>query len=161
MNAFFPNYWLFKSELSVFSIDDLAECPNQATRWDGVRNYQARNFLRDRIRKGDQAFFYHSSCRQPGISGIVQIIRGAYPDPTAWDPASLYFDPKSTPDRPRWFAVDVKLVRKFAHPVTLAELKRHPELSGLLLLEPGNRLSVMPVNSEHWRLILSLADPAQ
>ncbi len=152
-----PSYWLFKSEPSVFGIDDLADCPDQTTCWDGVRNYQARNFLRDRIRAGDQAFFYHSNCKQPGIAGIVQIICVGYPDPTALDPASPYFDPKSTPNQPRWFMVDVKLVCKFTHKVTLSELKRHPELAGLYLLRRGNRLSIMPVESEHWNFILSLA----
>lgn len=157
VNNLSPAYWLFKSEPLIFGIDDLANCPNQTTCWDGVRNYQARNFLRDRIRIGDLAFFYHSSCKQPGISGIVQIVRNGYPDPTALDRASPYFDPKSTLKLPRWFAVDVKLVCKFTHPVTLSELKRHPELAGLLLLKRGNRLSIMPVEPEHWHFILSLA----
>jgi predicted RNA-binding protein with PUA-like domain len=150
-------YWLLKSEPSVFSIDDLAACPNQTACWDGVRNYQARNFLRDQIQLGDQAFFYHSSCKQPGIAGIVSITRTGYPDPTALDPANPCFDPLSTATQPRWFAVDVKLAGKFARLLTLSELRRYPELVDLLLLKRGHRLSVMPVHPEHWRFILSLA----
>ncbi len=153
MNTLVARYWLLKSEPSVFSIDDLAACPNQTACWDGVRNYQARSFLRDQIQLGDQAFFYHSNCKQPGIAGIVSITRTGYPDPTALDPSNPH-----TATQPRWFAVDVSLVSKFARLVTLLELRRYPELADLLLLKRGNRLSVMPVHPKHWRFILSLAD---
>ncbi len=151
-------YWLLKSEPGSFSIDDLAACPDQTTQWDGVRNYQARNYLRDQMRPGDLGFFYHSNCRQPGIVGIVEIRSAGYPDPTAFDPESPYFDPKSRIDRPRWFMVDVRLVEKFSRLVTLKQLQQHREvLEGLTLLRRGHRLSVMPVAPDHWRFILSLA----
>ncbi|BCX88335.1 hypothetical protein MIN45_P0704 [Methylomarinovum tepidoasis] len=151
-------YWLLKSEPTTFGIDDLAACPDQTTHWDGVRNYQARNFLRDRMQGGDQAFFYHSNCKEPGIVGTVEIVRAGYPDHTAFDPDSSYYDPKSTPENPRWFMVDVRLTERFPHTLTLAEIKRHGDrLEGLALLRRGNRLSVMPVAPAHWRFLLELA----
>ncbi len=152
------NYWLLKSEPGEFSIDDLAASPGRTTFWDGVRNYQARNFMRDEMKKGDLAFFYHSSCAEPGIVGIVEIRREAYPDETAFDPGDKHYDPKSDPDDPRWFGVDVRLKRKLKKPLTLAKLKQHAghSLSNLLLLQRGNRLSVMPVRKEHWDFILDL-----
>lgn len=150
-------YWLMKSEPSVFGIDDLANCPEQTTHWDGVRNYQARNMMRDQMKKGDQAFFYHSNCKQPGIVGIMEIAREGYPDYTAFDPESSYYDPKSTPDHPRWFMVDVRLLGKFSRTITLNELKHRPELEGFQLLKRGNRLSVMPVDPVHWRFIMALS----
>jgi predicted RNA-binding protein with PUA-like domain len=151
------NYWLMKSEPDTFSIDDLARARNQTTGWDGVRNFQARNFLKE-MRKGDLAFFYHSSCEVPGIAGIVTIVGEAYPDRTAFDPKSEYYDPKSTPDNPRWFAVDVKLVDKFAEVISLATLREHEEgkLKGMTLLRKGNRLSVTPVTKAQWTFIESL-----
>lgn len=151
-------HWLMKSEPSVFSIDTLAKAPRKTTCWDGVRNYQARNMLRDEMKRGDQAFFYHSNCEEPGIAGIVEIVREGYPDHTAFDPDDAHFDPKSDPDEPRWFMVDVKLVRKFERVVTLRELRAHAnaKLSGFQLLARGNRLSVMPVTRAHWQFVLSL-----
>ena len=151
------NYWLLKSEPGVFSIDDLAARPDQIEPWDGVRNYQARNMLRDQMRRGDRAFFYHSNTEVPGIVGIVEIMREGYPDDTAFDPESKYYDLKSTPANPRWYRVDVKLVRKFERIITLAKLKVQAEqLGDLMLLQRGNRLSVMPVTAEQWKFILGL-----
>jgi len=150
------NYWLMKTEPDAFGIDDLDARPRQTEHWDGVRNYQARNMLRDRMKKGDQAFFYHSSCAEPGIVGIMDIVREAYPDDSAWNPGSPYYDPKSTPDAPRWYMVDVRLQRKLRRCITLQELKRHAELDSLPLLKRGTRLSIIPVTPEQWRFILSL-----
>ena len=148
-------YWLLKSEPQVFGLDDLRAQPGGRDHWDGVRNYQARNYLRE-MRKGDLAFFYHSNCKTPAIVGIVEIVREGYPDHTAWDPASPYHDPGSTPDRPRWFMVDVRYRRRLKRPVTLAELKAAPGLGDLPLLKRGNRLSVMPVSASAWRAVLAL-----
>jgi predicted RNA-binding protein with PUA-like domain len=149
-----------KSEPGEFSIDDLESSPKRTTCWDGVRNYQARNFLRDDIKKGDLAFFYHSSCAEPSITGIVEITRSAYADDTAFDSNHKHFDPKSRRESPRWFVVDVRLKRKFKNPITLAKLKRHAadSLSELHLLKRGNRLSVMPVAPKDWQFILSLEE---
>ena len=146
-------YWLFKSEPTTFSIDDLAKCPHQTEHWDGVRNYQVRNMLRDQIKKGDLAFFYHSSCTPPGIAGIIEIVKERYPDFNAWNPTSTYFDVKSTPANPRWFMVDVKLVKKFPHLVTLSEIKCHATLKHMLINRKGNRLSITPVTKEEWDVI--------
>lgn len=145
-----------KSEPSVYGIDDLAAQPRQTDIWDGIRNYQARNMLRDQMKRGDQAFFYHSNTTQPGIVGIVKIARGGYPDDTAFDPNDPHYDPKSQPDKPRWYRVDVKLVRKLKRVITLTELKNHQNLSELQLVKRGNRLSIMPISAEHWNYILSL-----
>lgn len=151
------NYWLFKNEPDDFSVDDLAEAPRQTTHWDGVRNYQARNFMRDDMRVGDHGFFYHSNCEVPAVVGIVEIVREAYPDHTAFDANDPHFDPRSDPDDPRWFMVDVKLVRKLKRPIPLREIKEHAgQLEGFHLIQRGNRLSVMPVAPAHWKLILSL-----
>ena len=151
------SYWLLKSELGVFGIDDLAARPDRTESWDGVRNYQARNLLRDRMRRGDRAFFYHSNTERPGIVGIVEIVREGYPDDTAFDPENKYYDPRSTPANPRWYRVDVKLVRQFERIITLAELKEHAgRLGDLALLRRENRLSVMPVTAEQWEFILGL-----
>ena len=150
------NYWLMKSEPDLFSIDDLRDKPRQTEHWDGVRNYQARNMLRDDMKKGDQAFFYHSSCAEPGIVGIMEIAREAYSDDSAWNPKSPYYDPKSSATEPRWYMVDVRFQRKLRRCITLQELKRHPELGALPLLRRGNRLSIMPVTAEQWRFILNL-----
>jgi predicted RNA-binding protein with PUA-like domain len=150
------NYWLMKSEPNAFSIDDLARCPDQTEHWDGVRNYQARNMLRDEMKLGDLVFFYHSNCDSPGISGIAQVVREGYPDFSAFDPDNKHFDDKSDPQNPRWFMVDVQLVRKFKRLISLHELKLHEQLHGMQLLRRGNRLSIMPVSSEHWAYILRL-----
>jgi predicted RNA-binding protein with PUA-like domain len=150
------NYWLMKSEPREFSIDDLERRPDQIEPWDGVRNYQARNMLRDEMKTGDRVFFYHSNCEQPGIVGIARIVRAAYPDHTAFDPENDHYDPASGPAKPRWFMVDVQFVRKLKRTITLIELKERPELEGLPLIRRGNRLSVMPVSEAQWNFILSV-----
>jgi predicted RNA-binding protein with PUA-like domain len=153
------NYWLMKSEPGVFGIDDLANSPRKTTHWDGVRNFQARNFMRDGMRRGDLAFFYHSNAEEPGVVGIVKIVKEGYPDHTAFDANDAHFDPDSDPSKPRWYMVDVQLQRKFRRAVTLAELRQHEHraLKGLLLLKRGNRLSVTPVSAAHWKFIVELA----
>lgn len=151
------NYWLFKNEPEDFSIDDLAAARGKTTHWDGVRNYQARNFMRDDMRIGDRGFYYHSNCEVPAIVGIVEIVREAYPDHTALDAGDPHFDPRSDPTDPRWFMVDVKLRRKLRRPIPLSEIREHAdELEGFHLIQRGNRLSVMPVQPAHWKLITSL-----
>lgn len=150
------NYWLMKSEPDVFGINDLKAMPKKTDNWDGVRNYQARNMMRDQMKKGDLVFFYHSNCKEPGIVGIMKIAKESYPDFTSWNPDSKYFDPKSTEDNPRWFMVDVKHVRTFKRTITLSELKQHPELADLPLLRKGNRLSINPVTEEQWNFIVEL-----
>ena len=152
------NHWLFKSEPAAFSVETLAKAPKQTAAWDGVRNYQARNMLRDSIKKGDLAFFYYSSCAVPGIAGIMSIARDGYPDATAFDPKDDHYDPDSKKDAPSWYVVDVKLVRKFKRIVTLDELRAHAanKLADLILLRRGNRLSVMPVTKKDWDFILTL-----
>lgn len=151
-------YWLMKSEPEEFSIDDLALMPNQTEHWDGVRNYQARNFMRDKMRIGDQVFFYHSNCSEPGIVGIMTVNSESYPDHTAFDPNDKHFDPKSDPDNPRWFMVDIKMKKKLPRNVSLKELKSYADssLKDFVLLRRGNRLSVMPVDKAHWNFILSI-----
>ena len=149
-------YWLMKSEPSVFGIDDLARCKRQTEPWDGVRNYQARNMMRDAMQVGDQVFFYHSNCEVPGIVGIMQIARAGYPDPTAFDPKHRYYDPKSDPDNPRWYLVDVQLERRFTETIALSELRRHARLAKMTILQKGNRLSVTPVTPAQWKYILKL-----
>ncbi len=148
-------YWLMKSEPSDVSIDDLAAFPNQTVDWYGVRNYQARNFIRDQMQLGDQAFFYHSNCDVPGIAGIVEVSRPAYPDRTQFDPQHRYFEPKSTPENPRWMSVDVKLIRK-TRLLSLKELREYPELATMRILQRGNRLSITPVDPGEWTFILTL-----
>ncbi|NJD05008.1 MAG: EVE domain-containing protein [Methylococcaceae bacterium] len=150
------NYWLMKTEPTEFSIDDLEHRPNQTESWDGVRNYQARNMIRDQMKTGDQVLIYHSNCDHPGIAGIAVIVREAYPDPTAFQSGHKHYDPTAKPDAPRWFMVDVGFVRKLRRIITLAELKDRPELEGLALVRRGNRLSVMPVTPQHWEFILGL-----
>jgi predicted RNA-binding protein with PUA-like domain len=151
-------YWLIKSEPDVFGIDNLARAPKRTTAWEGVRNYQARNMLRDDVSKGDQAFFYHSSCEVPGIAGIVQVVRAAYPDPTQFDRASEYYDPASTREAPRWFCVDVRFERRIEPVITLAELREHASgvLREMVILKRGNRLSVTPVSAAEWRCIVAM-----
>ncbi len=148
------NYWLMKTEPSVYGIDDLAAQPDQTDHWDGIRNYQARNFMRQ-MKKGDRVFIYHSNVKEPGIVGIAEVVREAYPDFTAWDPESKYYDPKSTPDNPRWDMVDVRLVERFPRTITLEELKADPELADMKVVQKGNRLSITPVTEAQWRRILS------
>jgi predicted RNA-binding protein with PUA-like domain len=152
------NHWLLKSEPATFGIDDLAAAAKRTTAWDGVRNFQARNTLRDSVKKGDLAFFYHSSCPEPGIAGIVRIVRGGYPDETAFDPADDHYDAASRRETPRWYAVDVGLVRAFGRVITLDRLRRHAskELANLAILRRGNRLSVTPVAKSEWDFILGL-----
>jgi len=151
-------FWLIKSEPTAFSIADLANSKNKTTCWDGVRNYQARNFMRDDMKLGDLAFFYHSSCDPAGIVGIVEIVREAYPDDTAFDKRNKHFDVKSDPKSPRWFMVDVKLKRKLKRTISLAELRQYEQraLKDLLLLRRGNRLSIMPITKQQWDFILSI-----
>ena len=151
-----PRYWLMKSEPADCSIDDLAAQPQLAVPWVGVRNYQARNFMKGAMQVGDLAFFYHSSCPQPGIAGIVQITSSAYTDATQFDAQSKYFDPKSSPDLPRWHLVDVLLVRKLKL-ISLTTLRNTPSLSDLRILQRGNRLSITPVEPAHWDAVLHLA----
>lgn len=151
-------YWLMKSEPDTFSIDDLASQPKKTDHWDGIRNYQARNFMRDDMSKGDLAFFYHSNCEEPGIVGIMEIVRTAYPDHTAFDPESKYFDQKSDPDNPRWLMVDVRYRRKLRRPVSLATLKADPELSEMRVCQKGSRLSIMPVSADEWDAVLAMSD---
>ena len=145
-----------KSEPDVFSIDDLENRRNQTEPWDGVRNYQARNMLRDEMKKGDLAFFYHSSCEIPGIVGIIEIVKKGYPDPTAFIPKHKYYDPKSKPEEPTWYLVDVKFKSRMKRVITLAELRDRKPLKNMKLLQKGNRLSVMPVTKREWDYILSL-----
>ncbi len=151
-------YWLMKTEPTSFSVEDLAAAARRTTAWDGVRNYQARNMLRDQMRRGDQAFLYYSSTAAPGIVALMQIVKEGYPDPTAFDRKHEHYDPASDASKPRWFMVDVQLKRRLARTISLEELRAHArkELSGLVLLRPGNRLSVMPVARAHWDFILSL-----
>jgi predicted RNA-binding protein with PUA-like domain len=157
------NYWLLKTEPSTFSIDDLAKAAKKTTMWDGVRNFQARNMLRDQIGKGDHAFIYHSNGEPPGIAGIVRVARAGYPDPTAFDPRHPHYDPprkngKGSRQDPQWYAIDVQLVRKFKRIISLDELRQHQsgKLAGLLILRRGNRLSVTPVTKNDWDYILNL-----
>jgi len=149
------NYWLMKSEPDVFGIDHLKAMPDKIEHWDGVRNYQARNMMRDDMKKGDLVFFYHSNCKEPGIVGIMQVVKESYPDFTSWDPEAKYFDPKSSAENPRWFMVDVKFKRKLKRTITLHELKEMPGLEEMALVRRGNRLSIMPVSEQEWGLILA------
>ena len=152
-------YWLFKTEPATFGVDDLARASDATTAWDGVRNYQVRNMLRDEMRIGDQGFLYHSSCDVPGIYGIVRVVRAGYPERAALDRKHAYFDPKSDPANPRWYSVDVRLERRIEPPITLESLRKHAHgaLAELLILRRGNRLSVTPVTRDEWRFITSLA----
>ena len=149
-------YWLFKSEPETFSIDHLAKRPKATEHWDGVRNYQARNMLRDQIKVGDKVLFYHSNCTPPGIVGTAEVVKAAYPDPSSWNPESKYYDPKSSPENPRWFMVDVKFIKKFSRMITLDELKQHPLLEHMQVTRRGNRLSITPVTKEEWQIITAM-----
>ena len=147
-----PNYWLMKSEPGEVSIDDALAAPNATVAWTGVRNYQARNFMRDGMKVGDGVLFYHSSCPEPGIAGLARVASGIKPDPTQFDPKSPYYDPASKKDDPRWLLVDVQAVRK-TRLLALPELRARPELADLVVLRKGNRLSITPVEPAHWRII--------
>ncbi len=148
------NYWLMKTEPSVFSLADLRDSPDGTAEWEGVRNYQARNYMRDEMQAGDRVLFYHSATNPPAIVGTARVVREAYPDPTAWDPDSRYFDPKSSPENPRWVMVDVRYEQAFARPLTLAELREIPALKDMLLLRKGMRLSIQPVTAEEFAAVL-------
>jgi predicted RNA-binding protein with PUA-like domain len=147
-------YWLMKNEPEAFSIDDLERVKTEP--WDGIRNYQVRNFFRDDMSIGDKAFFYHSSCKIPAIVGIMEIVSDAYPDHTAWDPEEHYYDLKSDPENPTWLMVDVNFISKLDNPITLKELRSHPKLADMRILQRGNRLSVTPLEKKHWNYISSL-----
>jgi predicted RNA-binding protein with PUA-like domain len=149
-------YWLMKSEPDVFSIEDLKARPKSTEHWDGVRNYQARNMMRDQMETGDKMFFYHSSCPQPGIVGIAEVVREAYSDDSAQNPESRYYDPKASPEDPRWVMVDVKFVRKLTRLITLSEIKSEPALQKMALVKKGSRLSIMAVSKEEWRQVLAM-----
>ncbi|SNS98615.1 Predicted RNA-binding protein, contains PUA-like domain [Noviherbaspirillum humi] len=146
-------YWLMKSEPDEVSIDDALAAANATVPWTGVRNYQARNFMRDAMQVGDGVLFYHSSCAEPGIAGLAEVASTPYPDPTQFDAKSKYYDPKSTPEQPRWLLVDVKAVRK-TRLATLPQLRAHPELAEMQILKRGNRLSITPVTEHEWRCII-------
>jgi len=154
-----PNrqYWLLKSDPGDFSFEDLWNSPNRTTTWDGVRNFQARNYLRDEMKRGDLVFFYHSNCKEPGIAGIAEVVREGYPDETAFDPKHKHFDPKSDRDKPTWYAVDIRAVERFPRIVALSELRGKPELEGMPLLQKGSRLSVQPVGSVEWNAVVAAA----
>ena len=151
-------YWLMKSEPSTLSIDDLAKAPRQTTCWDGVRNYQVRNMLRDEMAVGDLAFMYHSSCDEPGIVGVIEIVKPGYPDHTAFDRKHDHYDAASKPESPRWYMVDVRLKQRFSRVISLDELRRYEskQLREMLILKRGNRLSITPVDASHWKFIMSL-----
>ena len=151
-------YWLMKSEPSTFSIDDLARAPRQTTCWDGVRNYQVRNMLRDEMAVGDLAFMYHSSCDEPGIVGVIEIVKPGYPDNAAFDRKHDHYDAASKPESPRWYMVDVRLKQRFSRVISLDELRRHEskQLREMLILKRGNRLSITPIDASHWKFIMSL-----
>ena len=150
-------YWLFKSEPNVFSFDDLLKSPKQTTYWDGVRNYQARNLLRDDIKEGDEILFYHSRIDPMCIAGTARVVRSGYPDPTQFDKKSKYFDEKASAETPRWFVVDIQANKKFTSPITRESLKDMPALDGMVLLQKGSRLSVQPVEAAHFKAILKAA----
>ena len=150
-------YWLMKSEPDAFSLDDLKKSPKKTTSWEGVRNYQARNIMRDDCKKGDGVLFYHSKTKEPAVVGIATVVKESYPDPTQFDAKSPYFDPKATPDNPRWFMVDVKYKSQMKTPVTLAEIKQTKALEKMVLVNRG-RLSVQPVTQKEWDIILKLGE---
>jgi predicted RNA-binding protein with PUA-like domain len=149
-------YWLVKTEPSVFSWDDLQKLPNQTSPWEGVRNYQARNFMRDEMKLGDRIFFYHSVAKPLAIMGIAQVVKEAYPDTFAFDPKSDYYDPKSSPENPRWVMVDLQFESAFTPPITLDELKQISGLEEMMLLRKGSRLSVQPVTAQEWEIVCNI-----
>jgi predicted RNA-binding protein with PUA-like domain len=154
-------YWLLKTEPGDFSFDDLWKAPGRTTHWEGVRNYQARNYLRDEIKKGDLVFFYHSNCDEPGIVGIAEIVKPGYPDESAFDKKDSHYDPKSDRKNPTWYMVDIRGVERFPRVVTLAELRQNPELEGMPLLQKGSRLSVQKVGNLEWNAVLRAAKVAE
>lgn len=149
-------YWLFKAEPHIYGIDHLAAAPEKTGRWDGIRNYQARNFLRDQVKVGDEVFIYHSSCKNVGIAGIAKVVKTAYPDPTQFNPESDYYDPKSTQENPRWVSVDIQLTKVFPRLIPLAEIKAQPALEDMVLVKQS-RLSTQPVTAAEWKFITALA----
>lgn len=149
------NYWLFKAEPHIYGIDHLAAAPDKIGRWDGIRNYQARNFLRDQVTLNDEVFIYHSSCKNVGIVGTAKVIKTAYPDPTQFDPESDYYDPKSTPENPRWISVDIQLTKVFTRLIPLAEIKAIPDLENMVLIKQS-RLSIQPIMRQEWYSILTI-----
>lgn len=148
-------YWLFKAEPHIYGIEHLIAAPQKTGRWDGIRNYQARNFLRDQVKEGDEVFIYHSSCKDIGIVGTAKVVKTAYPDPTQFDPESNYYDPKSTLENPRWVSVDIQLTKKFPRLIPLSEIKAQPALENMVLVKQG-RLSTQPVTKAEWDYILGL-----
>lgn len=150
-------HWLFKTEPDVFGIDHLQNRPDQTEPWDGVRNYQARNFLRDDVVVGDKVFIYHSSCKNVGIAGVAEVVKAGYPDATQFDPDSDYYDPKATPASPRWYRVDVKFVEKFTQILSLKTIKAQPDITEIGLVKKGGRLSIMPVEESEWEMLYQLA----
>lgn len=150
-------YWLFKSEPSCFSFADLLAAPDRTTGWDGVRNYQARNFLRDQVRVGDLVLFYHSNAEPPAVAGVAEVVREAHPDPTAFDPDEQHYDPKSNPDDPTWVQVSIRAVHAIDPPLSLSELRVVPALSRMELLRKGSRLSIQPVSAPEWDAVMALA----
>ncbi len=151
-------YWLVKSEPDCFSIDDLSVAKGQTTHWDGVRNYQARNMLRDQMKLGDRVLFYHSNGKPPGIAGVAEVVREGYPDTTAFDPKHEHYDPKSKSEMPTWYMIDLKLIAKFSRELPLPELRQVSQLAGMTLLQRGSRLSVQPVSPQEFKTVLALAD---
>ncbi len=151
------SYWLFKSEPGSYSIQDLAKAPAKTTCWEGVRNYQARNLLRDDVKVGDGVLFYHSNAKPMGVAGVCEVVKAGYADDTAWDPESKYFDPKSSPDSPRWSMVDVKLKKVFPDIIPLSVLKETPGLEAMVVCQRGSRLSIQPVSPSEWKIVLRLA----
>lgn len=151
-------YWLFKSEPESFSIDDLAKAPKQTASWDGVRNYRARNILRDEVQNGDELFFHHSSTNPPGIVGVCSVVKAGYPDFSALDPQSEYFDPKHSKDNPKWYTVDVMFIRKFANMISLTKLKETNGLERMMVCQRGARLSIQPVTFAEWSIVNQLAE---
>ncbi len=151
-------YWLVKTEPEVFSWEDLKKSKSQTTYWDGVRNYQARNFLRDEMKKGDLVLFYHSNAEPLAVMGICEVVREGYPDHTQFDPDNKHYDPKADPKNPTWYMVDIKLKKEFKHPVTLDEIKSNPKLKNMKLIQRGNRLSIMPVTKEEFDEIVKMGE---
>jgi predicted RNA-binding protein with PUA-like domain len=154
------NYWLIKSEPDVFSFDDLKKSKNKTTYWDGVRNYQARNFLRDEMKKGDLVLFYHSNSDPLAVMGVCEVVKEGYPDHTQFDPDNDHYDPKADTNNPTWMMVDVKFKQEFKNPVTLDEIKANPKLKNMRLIQRGNRLSVMPVTKEEFHEIIKMGSPS-
>ena len=148
-------YWLFKTEPDAFSVDDLANMPDQTEHWDGIRNYQARNYLRDQVKLGDQVFIYHSSCKYVGIVGLAEVVKEGYVDHTQFNPETKYHDPKSDPAKPRWYMVDIKLKQKFDNLLSLKEIKAIPDIKDVGLVKKGHRLSIMPVPDIEWHTLMS------